>query len=145
MKKAEHRQQAVELFNLAWKLMEKKARSQEEDDAMLHAAHASRWHWGEAGTAVNLARGEWQCSRVYTVLGRAEPALHHAMRSLEICRKNAIGDFDLAYAHEALARASNAAKKRDAAKRYAAQAKAAGAKIREKEDRDWFLKDLSTL
>ena len=42
---------------------------------MLHAAHASRFHWGEVGEPVNFARGEWQISRVYAVLGRPEPAI----------------------------------------------------------------------
>ena len=37
---------------------------------MIHAAHASRYHWSQVGTKANLARGEWQVSRVYTVLGR---------------------------------------------------------------------------
>jgi hypothetical protein len=27
---------------------------------MIHAAHASRYHWSRAGTTVNLGRGEWQ-------------------------------------------------------------------------------------
>ena len=72
---------------------------------MLDAPHASRFHWGEVGTAVNLARGEWQVSHVYAVLNRAEPALYHARRCLAICEANAIGDFDLAYAYEAIARA----------------------------------------
>jgi hypothetical protein len=38
----------------------------------VHSAHASRYHWGAAGDAdeaVNLARGEWPCSRVYAILG----------------------------------------------------------------------------
>ena len=67
-----------------------------EDDRMLHMAHASRFHWEAVGTAANLARGEWQCSRVYAVLGRSEPSLHHARRVLEICRLAQIGDWDLA-------------------------------------------------
>ena len=49
---------------------------------MIHAAHASRYHWSKVGTNANLARGEWQVSRVYTVLDRAEPALYHAHRCL---------------------------------------------------------------
>jgi len=73
---------------------------------MLHMAHASRHHWARAGEPVNLIRGEWQCSRVYAVLGRAEPATHHARRCLELCTEHGIGDFDLAYAYEALTRAA---------------------------------------
>ena len=56
---------------------------------MIHAAHASRYHWGEVGDDVNLARGEWQCSRVYAVLGRGEPALWHARRCVEIAEADA--------------------------------------------------------
>ena len=46
--------------------------TREDDDRMLHAAHASRFHWGEAPECrpENLARGEWQISRVYV---RARP------------------------------------------------------------------------
>ena len=51
------------------------------------AARASRFHWGEVGEPVNRVRGEWQCSRVYAVLGRAEPALWHARRCLGTLRR----------------------------------------------------------
>jgi len=91
-----HRAFGKEFYNYVWELLDKPHRSKEEDDAMLHAAHASRFHWGKAGTAINLARGEWQISRVYSVLKRAEPAIYHALRCLEICQENNIGDFDLA-------------------------------------------------
>ena len=37
---------------------------------------------GSGVTPAHLARGEWQISRVYTVLGRPEPALNHAHRVL---------------------------------------------------------------
>ena len=79
---AEQRQLAATIFNHVWDLLEKPDRSLAEDDEMLHGAHASRYHWGVAGEPVHWARGEWQCARVYAVLGRAEPALHHAGRCL---------------------------------------------------------------
>jgi hypothetical protein len=41
---SEERQRGVDLFNEVWRLLE----SRENDDRMLHAAHASRFHWGEA-------------------------------------------------------------------------------------------------
>jgi hypothetical protein len=63
----DHRQLGVDLFNEVWRLIE----TREDDDRMVHAAHASRYHWGEAPECEpeNLARGEWQVSRVYTVVG----------------------------------------------------------------------------
>jgi len=102
---AARRQLAVDLFNHVWTLMEMPERTRAQDTEMIHAAHASRHHGGEVGTPVNFARGEWQVSRVYTVLGRPEPAIWHARRCLEHCEANGIGDWDLAYAYEALARA----------------------------------------
>ena len=104
---ASRRALAVGLFNYTWTLLENPNRTQADDDEMLHAAHASRYHWGEVGEAVNLARGEWQVSRVYAVLGRGEPALYHARRCLELSEANAgREDWDLGSAYEAMARAS---------------------------------------
>ena len=114
---------------------------------MIHAAHASRYHWGEAAgsTPNNLARGEWQCSRVYAVLRRPEPALWHARRVLEICEANGIGDWDIAFAYEALARASRVAGDTDAAERWLAKAREAGDRIAEPEDRELLFSDLATI
>lgn len=139
----DQRAQAVDLFNYVWSLLDQKKRTREEDDAMLHAAHASRHHWGQVGKPVNLARGEWQVSRVYAVLKRAEPALHHAKRCLDLCRKHKIGDFDLAYAYEALARASAVDGPRKDVARYVRLAEKVA--IAQKEDRELFEKDLATV
>ena len=83
---SEDRQRGVDLFNEAWRLME----TREDDDRLLHITHASRYHWGQAEEcrSENLARGEWQVSRVYTVLGRPEPAIWHARRCLDHCEAN---------------------------------------------------------
>ena len=105
MGEAARRRLAADLFNHVWALLDTEGRTPEQDVEMIHAAHASRHHWGEVGTPVNVARGEWQISRVYATLGRGEPALFHAERCLETCTEHGIGDFDLAYAHEAMARA----------------------------------------
>ena len=139
------RKLAVDLFNYVWTYLDKSDRTSAENDTMLHAAHASRYHWGQIGTPVNLARGEWQVSRVYAVLGRSEPALYHAQRCLEICQENNIADFDLAYAYEALARGSAGALQWHAVKQYLELAEQSGQQITEQEDKDWFNKDLKTV
>jgi hypothetical protein len=141
----QERQIAVDLFNYVWALLDVAERSRSDDDRMLHAAHASRFHWGEVGEPVNLARGEWQVSRVYSVLRRPEPALFHARRCLELCEQHGIGDFDLAYAYEALARASLVAGQRGAVDQYLDMARDAAERISDKDDRDLFMKDLQEL
>ena len=141
----DHRQLAVDLFNHTWELLEKSQRTQAEIDEMIHSAHASRYHWGLAGTALNLARGEWQVSRVYSVLKRSEPALYHGHRSLDICQENGFGDFDLAFAYEALARATFVGRDSQAATEYLALAKKAGDKIAEQDDKEYFYTELGTI
>lgn len=140
-----HRKFAVQTFNRVWELLEKSSRTQEEIDEMLHAAHASRYHWGVVGAPINLARGEWQVSRVYAVLDKPEMALYHARRCLESCQQNGIGDFDLAYAYEALARSHAVAGNRSECEKYLAIGKEAGEKIEEKDDRELFFGDLATV
>ena len=100
----EHKKLGIDLFNLTWSLLDKKNKTMEEDDKMVHAAHASRFHWGEIGTPLEFERGEWQISRVYSTLKRSESALYHAKRCLELCKENSIGDFDISFAFEAMAR-----------------------------------------
>jgi hypothetical protein len=143
----EERQLAVDLFNRAWTLMEADERTPEQDDELINTAHASAYHWAQVGTAANRARSEWQLSRVYTVLGRAEPALHHAARCQAICEATpeAMADWDLPYAHEALARAHALAGEGDKAGRHAAAARELAAGVAGAEDREHLEADLATL
>jgi hypothetical protein len=136
---------AKDLFNRVWELLESERRTPAEDDEMIHAAHASRYHWGRVGEPANFARGEWQCSRVYAVLGRSEPALWHGRRCLDLCDEHGIGDFDLAYAYEALARAHRVAGQVPEAEAYERLAVEAAERIADPEDRDHFRADLATL
>jgi hypothetical protein len=133
-----HRQVGVDLFNEVWRLID----TREDDERMLHAAHASAYHWAEAPECEpkNRARSEWQVSRVYCVLDRAEPALHHARRCLEVCE-----EWDLPFAHEALARAhaigGNAADSRE----HVAKARELGARIADPDDREHLEEALADL
>jgi DNA-binding transcriptional MerR regulator len=145
---ADHRSLGVALYNDTWRLLEKE-RTPEEDEELVHQAHASAYHWLKAPECQpkNRARSEWLCSRVYAVLGRPEPALHHADRCLQIVQANLkdMDDFDLPFAYEALARASAVAGSSDDAKRYEQEAREAAKRITDAEDKDLVLTDLATL
>ena len=141
----DRRQLAVDLFNHVWTLIETPGRTSMQDDQMIHAAHASRFHWGEVGKPENLARGEWQCSRVYALLRRAEPSLWHARRCLAICEEHGIADWDIAFAWEAIARASAVAGDRAAVDAALARAHELGGLIADQEDRELLLSDLATI
>lgn len=144
-KLGDQRELAVALFNAVWDLLELDDRTADEDERMLHMAHASRYHWGQVGAPVNLVRGEWQCSRVYAMLDRAEPCLHHARRVLGLCQRHCISDFDLGYAYEALARAYAVAGDAAAARSYIEQALTAAEDVAIDEDRSQLLAELETI
>ncbi|MEY2567732.1 MAG: hypothetical protein QOE35_2261 [Actinomycetota bacterium] len=139
------RNMAAALFNHVWTLLDSANRSAADDAEMIHAAHASCFHWLQSGAPVNAARGEWQCSRVYAVLGRAEPALFHAHRCLAICEEHDIGDWDIAFAYEALARGCAVAGDHDQAGRFLELARTATAAIAEDDDRAAVQADLDTV
>ncbi|MFC0186740.1 hypothetical protein ACFFJY_00500 [Fictibacillus aquaticus] len=140
-----HRKQAVECFNSCWDYIEKKDRTAEDDMKMIHLAHASRYHWGEIGTALQFARGEWQISRVYALLGRFESALYHAKNNLELCQSHNIGDFDLAFAYEANARAYLIGKEVNLANSFLKLAEDAAENIAKDADKEYFLSELAQL
>lgn len=136
---------AAGLFNRVWELLEKSDRSSADEDEMVNAAHASRYLWGDIGDAQNYAIGDWQISRVYAVLGRAEPAVHHARR----CHDQALNVDDqpwlLASAYEALARAYAVAGDRAAALEWKAKAVARLAEVDDPDDRQIVERDIATL
>lgn len=142
---ADERRLAAALFNRVWQLLERTDRDVLDDDRMVHAAHASRHHWGVVGEPVHWARGEWQISRVYAVLGRPEPALHHANRCLDLTTAHELSRFDLGYAHEALARAHALAGRDSEAAHHLGLARATLDQITDAEDRDLLAADLAQL
>lgn len=137
------RTHAVELNQLTWSLLDKADRTPEDDEAMLNAAHASLHHWTVAGGPLERARGEWLVSRVYAVLGRGEPARHHAHRCLVITQDNGFADFDLAYAYEGMSRAAKASGDAVTADAYREKAAEAAQAIKDPEDRRIFESDLA--
>ena len=141
----QHEQCGKALFNTVWTLLEKSDRSADDDNLMVHTVHAMMLHWLQVGTPVNFARGEWQLSRVYAVLGRAEPALRHAERCLAVCKEHGLAGFDLAFGYEALARAHSVAGDTAQAGRFLSMAEHAGHDITEDDDRKILFDDLQAL
>jgi hypothetical protein len=141
----DHRQLGADLFNHTWTLLGKRNRTKAEDDEMLDATHASAYHWSRVGASENFARAHWQISRVNAVLGRGEAAVYHAQRCLDYCLEHGIGDWDLAFAYEALARANRIAGNTAEYERNLALAREAGLAIADAEDREHLEKDLAEL
>lgn len=128
---------------LVWTLLSDDHRTPEVDDAMLDAAHASAYHWSTVGAAVEATRAQWLISQVNAVLGRPAAATHHAARALQVCEAAGLGDFDIAYAYEAVARAAALGGDAETAASWRAKAAEAGAAIAADEDRVLFESDLA--
>ena len=135
---------AAQFFNEAWKYIEKPDRTPDEDLLMIHLAHASRLHWQFAGDASHWATGEWQISRVYSVLKRSEPAIYHARVSLRIAMENNLRPFLLGCAHEAIARALAIVTGHSVAE-HIAKARHFGCQIADAEEKRVLEGDLSTI
>lgn len=144
----EHRRLGVELYNGTWELIERQDRTPDEDDEMLHRAHASAYHWLQAPhTAANRARSHWLCSRVHAAVGQPEGALHHARRCLFLVESYSeeMEDWDLAGAHEALARAHLSAGAMEEARHHLELGRAEVARIADPDDRKHIEADLDAL
>jgi hypothetical protein len=144
----EHRRLGVELYNRTWELIELPNRTPDEDDEMLHRAHASAYHWLHGPhTAANRARSHWLCSRVHALAHQPEGALHHARRCLALVEEHGdeMEDWDLAGAYEALARAHLAAGEDDDARRYSELARQETARIANPHDAKHIEADLASL
>ncbi len=140
-----HRKQAVENFNGTWDLIDKVDRTPEEQLKMIHMAHASRFHWGEIGTELEFARGEWQVSRVYALVGHGHSALYHGQASLDYCQKGNITDFDLAFAYEAIARAYFVLRNHKDSIHHVKLAKEAAQSIAKEDDKQYVLSEIDSI
>jgi hypothetical protein len=143
--RAAERRLAKELFNRTWDLLSKKRRTADENEQMLNAAHASRYHWGVVGRPLNRSIAEWQISRVYSALGRAEPASYHGQRALDIAVQHRLAPFYVAYGHEALARAAALNGNRSQRDSEIRSARKFGARVRDTDDRRMLEEDLATI
>lgn len=106
---ADHRRLGVEAFNASWEILGRPLGECSDDDLveLTTRAYASAYHWARADGrgAEHDARAHWLLSRVWAVRGQGALSLDHAQRCYDLCQAHGLADFDLAYAHEALARA----------------------------------------
>jgi len=136
---------AAGLFNRVWELLEMTDRTPADDQQLVNAAHASRYHWAGVGGAKEKAIGDWQISRVYAVLGRGEPAVHHARLALGYATQVEGETWLLASAYEGLARAYAVSGDTHAATEWKAKAEARLAEVEDADDREVVQSDLDAL
>ncbi|MFS8184292.1 hypothetical protein ACMG4P_22450 [Pseudovibrio denitrificans] len=143
----DHKFIAIELNQRAWALLEKESRSPEENDEMLHVAHASLWHWLQIGTKVNHQRGLWLVGRVHVLLGNREAAMRYARQTMDMteAHQDDMADFDHAYASELLARATLLSGEEGEAAALFRKAARLGQLIHGEQNRKIFFSDLEAI
>ena len=134
---------AKNINSQVWELLQQPQRTRVEDELLVHAAHASCYHWLRNGSELHHQRAEWLLAHVYTVLKMPSLALKYAARCNELTQEfmSLMRDFDRAYAFEALARANALAGNRVEALKYIDLAEKASHEIQDNEDLKIFSED----
>lgn len=141
-----HRFFSARCFNSAWEHIAKDTRTPENEIEMLLRSAASMWHWTQRPDCTDRHRsiGYWQLSRVFALMD--EPAL--AQRFAEICLEASTSDgsaFYVAYAYEALARASAVAGNQPEASLYLTRARVLADGVEDEDERKGLIADMETV
>ena len=137
---------AVNFHGMTWDLLGKTNRTLEDNEEMIDYAHSSLAHWRKAGKEINLQRGYWLLSRVYSVIKKVDPCVEYAIRCQKVTNDfpDQMEDFDIAFSFEALARAHALAGNKDEFLKYHKMAKDTGKSIKKDDDRKVFEDDLNS-
>ena len=93
--------------NRAWTLAEQLSRTREDDDEMLHAAHASAYLWSTVGNAQNAALANLLLGQVHALLGSAAPAARFSRSASEFFTGRDSEPWELALTHAVAANAAH--------------------------------------
>lgn len=132
----------VELNNEVWARIDEGSvtpdSAEDEREHLLYSAFASALHWRNSGTIANVARGEHLIARAAIATGHVDLGLEHATRCLSIVEEHpdAMQDWDLAFALEALSRAQAGTGDLESARATRARAEQACAYVADDEDRE---------
>lgn len=140
-----HRTFAPRAFNETWDLLDAEELSREDEEEMLAATFAQRYHWYHVGSERNRAIADWQVSRVAVVLGYADLARRFGERSLEVAIEYGLDPFVTGFAHEAIARAAAEVDDVETFTEHLELAKAALAEVEGDRDREILSADLAEM
>jgi len=106
---AVHQPLAVACNNMAWELHDRgSARSAADTAAMLDIAAASRMHWAQAGTWLEVERADYALALCHLSADLPDQGLHFAEQCLVACAQNGAPPYEHVFAHEAMAKACHA-------------------------------------
>jgi hypothetical protein len=135
-----HRWFAVELNNRAWDLIEAESWTAEQEQELIHAAHASTYHWRQVGSPLNHLRALSLLASAYNLVGDYSAGLRYAKDCVAMMdgQANDATHFDRAVAYACLARAGAGLGKTDQARQDKQRARDEAAKIEDAGERKVF-------
>ncbi|MCR9118736.1 MAG: hypothetical protein NXI22_17510 [bacterium] len=128
---------AIETNNRAWDLLEANALSTDERLELLHAAHASCFHWCGVGNPVKHLRAIVLLTNAYVRLELSAPANELAAQCITLLQTHGgdCADWDIPFACDAISRAFSINDQTEAAAKWRAQATEASEAVADEQDR----------
>lgn len=102
------RRLAGQANNRAWSLAEQPSRTADEDEEMLHAAHAAMYFWNRVGNANNQAHAAQLLAHVHAALKSPELAARYLARSQPLLLAPSAEPWERALAHAVAAHVASA-------------------------------------
>ena len=140
----DHLKLAKQDFNKTWEYIDMKDRTEKQNEEMINTALSSREHWSHVGNASNFAIGDWQISKVYTLVGNGEKALEYAKKGFD----NALETNDaflIAFAYESIARSYMVLRDKENLEINLLKAEEVAKEIDDKGNREYLLGELKTI
>jgi hypothetical protein len=117
------RRLASQANNRAWTLSESVSRTAEDDEEMLHAAHAAMFFWQVAGNRQNRARAALLLAHVHALLNMGMSARHYESEWQRLSVDDAAEQWEVAIAHAVAANVAAANKAAEAHREHYAEAR----------------------
>ena len=102
------RRLASQANNRAWSRSEQPSRTSEEDEDMLHAAHAAMYFWNIVGNANNKAHAAQLLAHAYAILKQPNPASQYLAKSQAVFMADSAEPWERALAHAVAANVASA-------------------------------------
>jgi predicted metal-dependent phosphoesterase TrpH len=130
------RRLASQANNRAWRLSEAPSRSPEEDEEMLHAAHAAIYFWKIVGNANNRAHAAQLLAHTYALLKLARPAKHYLAQATPTFLNGGAAPWEVAIAHAVAAGVASVCAEHENHKMHYTEAVRLIAALEDPEDRE---------
>jgi hypothetical protein len=127
---------AAQANNRAWTLAEMPHRSPEEDEEMLHAAHAAMYFWKIVGTPGNHAHAAQLLAHVFALLKLPGPARQYLGMSWSYFSQRDCAPWELAFANAVAASVASAEGDAAGYARHYSEAQLAAAQVPDPETRE---------